>query len=188
LSRSLPESRPRYCPLVRPRRHILRRKNMPSATPPSPSLSRARYDIAAFRTAALGGHVWACDHYGSRQYRYHSSRHRHCPACHGGQTRCWLARQPARLLPCAYFLASFTPPALSCRCSPGFIRRRHAPTPSSPRRAPVIALLGLRDRRAAPPETLPPCGEFGSTPARERWRLARAARPHTPPRRHTPQR
>ncbi len=76
-----------------------------------PSQRRALRDIAACRTAALGGHVRACDHCGTRQYRYHSCRNRHCPACHGDQTRRWLDRQRARLLPCAYFLLTFTLPA-----------------------------------------------------------------------------
>jgi hypothetical protein len=48
-----------------------------------PSQRRALRDIEACRTAALGGHVHACDHCGARQYSYHSCRNRHCPKCHG---------------------------------------------------------------------------------------------------------
>ena len=76
-----------------------------------PSHRRALHDIVACRTAALGGHVQACDHCGTRQYSYHSCRNRHCPKCHGEQTERWLARQRARLLPCAYYLLTFTLPA-----------------------------------------------------------------------------
>jgi hypothetical protein len=76
-----------------------------------PSQRRALRDIVACRTAALGGHVQACDHCGTRQYSYHSCRNRHCPKCHGEQTQRWLDRQRARLLPCAYFLLTFTLPA-----------------------------------------------------------------------------
>jgi hypothetical protein len=76
-----------------------------------PSHRRALRDIVACRTAALGGHVRACDHCGVRQYSYHSCRNRHCPKCHGEQTQRWLERQRARLLPCAYFLLTFTLPA-----------------------------------------------------------------------------
>ncbi|MBI2468070.1 MAG: IS91 family transposase [Candidatus Rokubacteria bacterium] len=76
-----------------------------------PSHRRALHDIAACRTATLGGHVRACDHCGTREYSYHSCRNRHCPKCHGDQTRRWLDRQRARLLPCAYFLLTFTLPA-----------------------------------------------------------------------------
>jgi hypothetical protein len=76
-----------------------------------PSHRRALRDIVACRTAALGGHVQACDHCGTQQYSYHSCRNRHCPKCHGEQTKRWLDRQRARLLPCTYFLATFTLPA-----------------------------------------------------------------------------
>jgi hypothetical protein len=76
-----------------------------------PAQRRALRDIEACRTAALGGHVQACDHCGTRQYSYHSCRNRHCPKCHGEQTQRWLDRQRARLLPCAYFLLTFTLPA-----------------------------------------------------------------------------
>ncbi len=76
-----------------------------------PAHRRALRDLVACRTAALGGHVHACDHCGARQYSYHSCRNRHCPKCHGEQTQRWLDRQRARLLPCAYFLLTFTLPA-----------------------------------------------------------------------------
>ena len=64
-----------------------------------PAHRRVLEDIVACRTAALGGHVRACDHCGARQYRYHSCRNRHCPKCHGEQTRRWLDRQRARCSP-----------------------------------------------------------------------------------------
>jgi putative transposase/transposase-like zinc-binding protein len=76
-----------------------------------PSHRRVLSDIVACRTAALGGHVQACDHCGTRQYSYHSCRNRHCLKCHGEQTQRWLDRQRARLLPCACFLLTFTLPA-----------------------------------------------------------------------------
>lgn len=76
-----------------------------------PAQLRALHDIAACRTAAFGGHVQVCDHCGTRQYSYHSCRNRHCPKCHGDQTQRWLDKQRARLLPCAYYLVTFTLPA-----------------------------------------------------------------------------
>ncbi len=76
-----------------------------------PSHRRAMHDLAACRTAALGGHVRACDHCGARQYRSHSCRNRHCPKCHATQTRRWLDTQRSRLLPCASCLVTFTLPA-----------------------------------------------------------------------------
>jgi hypothetical protein len=36
---------------------------------------------------------------------------RHCPSCQGGKARNWLAQQQAGLLPCAYFMLTFTVPA-----------------------------------------------------------------------------
>jgi hypothetical protein len=75
-----------------------------------PSHRRALDDLVTCRTAARGGHLWQCDHCNQTQYRYHSCRNRHCPKCHGEQTRRWLDRHQARLLPCPYFLVTFTLP------------------------------------------------------------------------------
>jgi hypothetical protein len=76
-----------------------------------PSQARAMQDIEACRTAYFGGHLKQCDHCGGQVYAYHSCRNRHCPKCHGDQTERWLARQETRLLPCPYFLVTFTLPA-----------------------------------------------------------------------------
>ena len=76
-----------------------------------PSQARAMQDIEACRTAYFGGHLKQCDHCGGQVYAYHSCRNRHCPKCHGDQTERWLAQQQARLLPCPYFLVTFTLPA-----------------------------------------------------------------------------
>jgi hypothetical protein len=77
-----------------------------------PSHLKAMRDIQACRTPALGGHLRSCDnHCGTQQYSYHSCRNRHCPKCHTDQTRRWLEAQKARLLPCPYFLLTFTLPA-----------------------------------------------------------------------------
>ena len=76
-----------------------------------PSQQRALRDIQACRTAYFGGHLKQCDHCGRQVYAYHSCRNRHCPKCHGDQTERWLAQQQTRLLPCPYFLVTFTLPA-----------------------------------------------------------------------------
>jgi hypothetical protein len=76
-----------------------------------PSQLRAMQDIEACRTAYFGGHLKQCDHCGGQVYAYHSCRNRHCPKCHGDQTERWLAQQQTRLLPCPYFLVTFTLPA-----------------------------------------------------------------------------
>ncbi len=75
-----------------------------------PSHCRALRDLAACRTPALGGHVHQCDRCGRTLYAHHSCRNRHCPQCHRDQTDRWLTAQRARLLPCAYFLLTFTLP------------------------------------------------------------------------------
>ena len=76
-----------------------------------PSHHKAMRDLEACRTAALGGQLWACNACDARRYSYHSCRNRHCPKCHRQQTERWLQTQRARLLPCPYFLATFTLPA-----------------------------------------------------------------------------
>jgi len=75
-----------------------------------PSHRRALDDLATCRTAARGGHLRRCDHCDESEYQYHSCRNRHCPKCHGEQTRRWLDLHRARLLPCPYFLVTFTLP------------------------------------------------------------------------------
>jgi hypothetical protein len=75
-----------------------------------PSHRRALDDLATCRTAARGGHLRRCDHCDETEYRYHSCRNRHCPKCHGAQTRRWLDLHRSRLLPCPYFLVTFTLP------------------------------------------------------------------------------
>ena len=76
-----------------------------------PSQKRALQAILQCRTEALGGQVYGCDHCGALHFSYHSCGHRHCPKCHGQQTERWLAQQRARLLPCPYYLATFTLPS-----------------------------------------------------------------------------
>ena len=76
-----------------------------------PSHLAAMRDIEACRTATLGGHLRACDQCAALRYSYHSCRNRHCPKCHTDQTQRWLKKQRARLLPCSYFLVTFTLPA-----------------------------------------------------------------------------
>ena len=66
--------------------------------------------IAACRTEALGGHVYACDSCGAQQYHYHSCRNRHCPKCQTRAKEHWLEQQRAQLLPVPYFHVVFTLP------------------------------------------------------------------------------
>ena len=63
------------------------------------------------RTAALGGHLEACEDCGHRRIAYNSCRNRHCPKCQGAAARTWLAAREADLLPVGYFHVVFTVPA-----------------------------------------------------------------------------
>jgi len=63
------------------------------------------------RTAALGGHVEACEDCGHWRIAYNSCRNRHCPKCQGAAARTWLAEREADLLPVSYFHVVFTLPA-----------------------------------------------------------------------------
>lgn len=63
------------------------------------------------RTAAMGGHVEACEDCGHWRIAYNSCRNRHCPKCQGAAARIWLAEREADLLPVGYFHVVFTLPA-----------------------------------------------------------------------------
>ena len=66
--------------------------------------------ITACRTAALGGHIEACDDCGVTRIAYNSCRNRHCPKCQGAARTKWLADRHAELLPVPYFHLVFTVP------------------------------------------------------------------------------
>jgi hypothetical protein len=77
-----------------------------------PRAQRAVVDqILHCRTAVLGGKLFRCDRCEAERYSYHSCRNRHCPKCHREQTADWLEAWQTRLLPCGYFLVTFTLPA-----------------------------------------------------------------------------
>ena len=67
--------------------------------------------IETCRTAALGGHVEACEGCGHTRIAYNSCRNRHCPRCQGAAAREWLTAREADLLPVGYFHVVFTVPA-----------------------------------------------------------------------------
>jgi len=75
-----------------------------------PSHARAVRDIMECRTEALGGHVYQCDYCGYEHYAYHSCRNRHCPKCHGKDTRDWIEKLRELILPVTYFHLVFTLP------------------------------------------------------------------------------
>jgi hypothetical protein len=67
--------------------------------------------IECCRTAALGGHIAACQDCGHSHIAYNSCRNRHCPKCQGAAAREWLAARRAELLSAAYYHLVFTLPA-----------------------------------------------------------------------------
>jgi hypothetical protein len=77
----------------------------------SPERRRALIDLPRCRTAALGGHVEACDRCGHHQVAYNSCRNRHCPKCQAGEAARWVEDRAAELLPVEYFHVVFTLPA-----------------------------------------------------------------------------
>jgi hypothetical protein len=77
----------------------------------SPERRRVLGDIAACRTAALGGHVEECDHCGHQQIAYNSCRNRHCPKCQATAAAQWMEARKSELLRVPYFHVVFTLPA-----------------------------------------------------------------------------
>ena len=76
-----------------------------------PSHRRAVEDILACRTAALGGQVWRCEACDTEMFSWHSCGNRSCPKCHTTQTKEWLERRQAEMLPVPYFHVTVTVPA-----------------------------------------------------------------------------
>jgi hypothetical protein len=67
--------------------------------------------IAACRTGALGTVLYMCQSCGRTHAVGRSCGNRHCPTCQQDKTKAWLETQTDRLLPCPYFLITFTLPA-----------------------------------------------------------------------------
>jgi hypothetical protein len=77
----------------------------------SQAQQRVLSNLAACRTAKLGGHVDACDACGEVRVSYNSCRNRHCPKCQAQQRAKWLEARCEDLLPVQYFHVVFTLPA-----------------------------------------------------------------------------
>ena len=147
---------------------------------------RALRDIAACRTAALGGHVEECDQCGHQQIAYNSCRNRHCPKCQATAAAEWMEAREAELLPVEYFHVVFTLPAAlgpialqNPRAVYGLLFQAAAETLRQSRRRSQ-APRG-RDRLPGRPPHLGPeprnttltciasCREAGSSPDGSRW-------------------
>jgi hypothetical protein len=68
-------------------------------------------DIAACRTGEPGRVLYRCADRGRTHAMGRSCGNRHCPSCQRDKAEAWLADQTDRLLPCPYFLVTFTLPA-----------------------------------------------------------------------------
>ena len=75
--------------------------------------------ITACRTGQLGTVIYECASCGTTHAMGRSCGNRHCPTCQQDKAKAWLENQIDRLLPCPYFLLTFTVPA-GLR---GFVRR-----------------------------------------------------------------
>jgi hypothetical protein len=75
-----------------------------------PHAVKAVRHILRCRTAALGGHIHACDRCGSETPVYNSCQTRHCPSCQTQAREDWLDARSAELLPAQYFHSVFTLP------------------------------------------------------------------------------
>ena len=71
---------------------------------------RVMQAITACRTAALGGHVEACDRCEHRRIAYNSCRNRHCPKCQSLARAAWIDARQSELLDVEYFHVVFTLP------------------------------------------------------------------------------
>src|SRR5271165_4750044 len=67
--------------------------------------------IMACRTGELGTALYMCQSCGQTHAVPSACGNRHCPNCQWKKTADWLQEQTARLLPCPYFMVTFTVPA-----------------------------------------------------------------------------
>jgi Putative transposase/Transposase zinc-binding domain len=66
--------------------------------------------MRACRTGLLGTVLYECTSCGCTHVMGRSCGNRHCPTCQQDKTRAWFETQTDRLLPCPYFLLTFTVP------------------------------------------------------------------------------
>lgn len=71
---------------------------------------KASNNIMRCRTAALGGHAFACNECGHTSVHYNSCRNRHCPMCQGINSVIWVDKRSEEILNAPYFHLVFTMP------------------------------------------------------------------------------
>ncbi len=62
------------------------------------------------RSGECGHHVFACPDCGKTHVANSSCGNRHCPVCQNDKASQWIYKQQLKLLPCTYFMATFTIP------------------------------------------------------------------------------
>ena len=67
--------------------------------------------IQQCRTGRRGHHVFECPQCEEKHVAKSSCGNRHCPVCQNEKAAQWVYAQQLKLLPCTYFLATFTVPA-----------------------------------------------------------------------------
>lgn len=133
-----------------------------------PSHRRALSDIAACRTATLGGRLFACNRCGHQHFAYHSCNNRSCPKCNGARTSAWLVQRESELLPTPYFHVVFTLP----QAWRDVVRSHQKPLLSLLMRAAAQSLLAL----GADPRYLG--GELGLLGVLHTWTRTLVYHPH----------
>jgi hypothetical protein len=90
------------------------RRFLPDFLRGRPALNRAQgraiWAITHCRTAAMGGHLDACEQGCTREFHYHSCNHRSCPQCGRQHTAEWVGRELGRRVGAPYFMVTFTLP------------------------------------------------------------------------------
>jgi hypothetical protein len=90
------------------------RRFLPDFLRGRPALNRAQgraiWAITHCRTAAMGGHLDACEQGCTREFHYHSCNHRSCPQCGRQHTAEWVERELGRRVGAPYFMVTFTLP------------------------------------------------------------------------------
>lgn len=76
----------------------------------TPAQRAVLFTLERCHTAALGGHLYRCDHCGAEHPAYNSCGNRHCPSCLGHKSAKWLEERAAELVPVPYFHVVFTVP------------------------------------------------------------------------------
>ena len=71
---------------------------------------RVMHMLERCRTGELGGALYRCEVCARYHATPRSCGNRHCPRCQGHKAKQWLEKQLEKLLPCPYFLITFTVP------------------------------------------------------------------------------